>query len=177
MTDIDQSVDLDVEAPNSRKGKMKLYIIVLSAVLLLGAAAGAAYFFLFARAPAEKKVEAPLPTFLTLKPFVVTVPSKAGPSHFVQLGVSFQFSAGDASNLVNAVLPKVQDAMRQTLLTFKAEDLQTPEGLEKARMAILAAVNKALVAELGRDRIDKANGGKPGSPLVKNVFFPTLVVE
>lgn len=177
MTDIDQSVALDVEAPKPRKGKMKLYIIIGAALLLVGAGAAAGYFFLFAKAPVEKKVEAPLPTFLTLKPFVVTVPSKEGPSHFVQLGASFQVAGTDASNLINAVLPKVQDAMRQTLLSFKSEDLQTPGGLEKARVAILAAVNKALVAELGKDRIDKANGGKPGEPLVEKVYFPTLVVE
>ncbi|HVC53088.1 MAG TPA: flagellar basal body-associated FliL family protein [Stellaceae bacterium] len=173
----DQTVDLDVEAPKSGKGRIKLYIIIAVAVVLLGAGAGAAWYFLLGGAHAPKEVEAPLPVFLDLKPFVVTVPSRSGPSHFVQLGVSFQVSGSAASALVDAVLPKIKDAMRQTLLTFKSEDMQSPETLDKVRVALLAQVNRALVAELGQERIDKANGGKPGQPLVRSVYFPTLIVE
>jgi flagellar FliL protein len=181
MTDIDQGVELGLEEDEPAKGGMKRWLMIGGGAVLLLVLGGAGwYFFLGGKehfgGPA-KPVEAPLPSFLDLKPLVVTVPSRNGPSRFVQLGVSFQLSDAAAGEMITAVLPKVQDGMRQVLLTFKSEDLQTPEGIDKARAAMLARLNAILVQVLGRERVVKATGGKPDAPLIQNIYFATLIIE
>src|SRR5689334_13643990 len=166
MTDIDQGVDLE-EAPAAKGSSKRLLMIVGGALLLLGIGGGAWFFLLGGKAmlmggggPA-KPVEAPLPTFYDLKPVVVTVTSKQGPSHFVQLGVSLQLADSSGSEMLAALLPKIQDAIRQTVLTFKSEELQTPEGVERLRAAMLPRLNEMLAQALGHERLEKASGGKP----------------
>jgi flagellar FliL protein len=183
MSDIDQSVGLALdEKPPSGKSRLKFLMIVAAAVLAVGVGGGACWYYLlggkahFAGAD-PKQAEAPLPLFLELKPFVVTIASRNGPSRFVQLGLSFQLPNSAASDLVNAVLPKVQDTLRETLLTFKSEDLQSPDGLNRVRAAMLARLNQVLVQVLGEERIRRTQGDGHSGGLIENIYFSTLVVE
>src|SRR5580658_7334395 len=115
MSDIDQGVELDLEdEPSPRRSPLKFWAMIVAALLVVGAGGGAAWYYLLGGkerfAPAEPRViEAPLPYFFDLKPFVVTVESRSGPSKFVQLGLSFQLPNASAAELITAVLPKVQD--------------------------------------------------------------------
>ena len=182
MTDIDQSVELELEERGGgKRASTKLIVIVGAALLLLAIGGGVWFFLLGGRAMLlggpGRPVEAPLPTFFEIKPFVVTVTSKQGPSHFVQLGISLQLASTNASEMVGAVLPKLQDATRQVVLLFKAEDLQTPEGVERLRAAILPRVNEVLAQALGPERMEKAAGGKPGGRVIENLYFGSLIVE
>ncbi len=182
MTDVDQSVELELEPPPRGKSPLKFWGLIAAAVLFAGGAGGAAWYFLLggnARPVSEqaKPVEAPLPVFLDLKPIVITVSSRAGPSHFVQLGASFQVSGSSASEMITALLPKVQDTIRQTLLNFKSDDLQTPEGVDRARAALLRRLNGMLKQELGPERIERGNPHKVGEGLIHNIYFATLVIE
>jgi flagellar FliL protein len=184
MTDIDQALDLEAEEDNAPAGSSKLKLILFGLVgliLLAGIGGGVWYFLLGGKAYLaggdHKPVEAPLPYFLELKPFVVSVPSKAGPSRFVQLGLGLELPGSSSGALVTAILPQVQDAIRRAVLAFKADDLQSQEGLEKVRAAVLTALNKALLTYLGAERIEKAAPGKPADAMVINIYFQQLVVE
>jgi flagellar basal body-associated protein FliL len=184
MTDVDQALDLDIEDEDEQPRKrswMKLAVMLLVGLLVVGGAGGAVWYFLLGGkaylAGGEKKVETPLPYFLEMKPFVVSVPSKAGPSRFVQLGFGLQLAGPESGTLITAILPQVQDAIRQTVLGFKADDLQDQASLEKVRQAVLANLNKTLLAVLGQERIEKAAPGKPANAMVHAIFFQQLIVE
>ncbi|HZK90508.1 MAG TPA: flagellar basal body-associated FliL family protein [Stellaceae bacterium] len=181
MADIDQAATLDLAGSRGRGPLLKWAIIGVAVLLLLGAGAAVWYFFLGGRAhfaPKEaKEIEAPLPFFLELKTFVVSMPSSTGASHFVQLGVSLQLPRAAASEMVNALLPELQDAMRQMLLGFKSEDLQNPDGVNKVRGVMIERLNKLMAVVLGPDRIAKLTEGSPDGAFVQNVLFTTLIVE
>jgi flagellar basal body-associated protein FliL len=117
----------------------------------------------------------PLPFYLTLKPFVVSMAGDAGTTHFVQVGVTLTLSGPAPGRLVNAVLPEVEDAMRQTVLAFKADDVMTPAGVDKLRKAMIVKVNNVLLQQLGARRIEDVNNGKKN--LVRNIYFSSLIVE
>jgi flagellar FliL protein len=181
MADIDQAATLDLGEPRGRGSLLKWVIIGIAALALLGVGGAVWYFFLSGRehfAPKEpKEVEAPLPFFLELKPFVVSMPSTSGSAHFVQLGVSLQLPRAAAGEMVNALLPELQDAMRQVLLSFKSDDLQNPDGVNKVRGVMIDRLNKTMLAVLGHDRIAKLSEGSPDGAFVQNVLFTTLIVE
>jgi flagellar FliL protein len=184
MTDVDQALDLEVEEDEARPRKrslMKLLVLVLAGLLVVGGAGGAVWYFLLGGkaylSGGEKKTETPLPYFLEMKPFVVSVPSKAGPSRFVQLGLSLELAGAESGTLITATLPQVQDSIRQTVLGFKADDLQDQASLEKVRTAVLTNLNKTLLTDLGTERIEKAAPGKPANAMVHAIYFSQLIVE
>jgi flagellar basal body-associated protein FliL len=185
MSDVDQALDLEVDeedAPARGRSWLKLIVMALVGLLVLGGAGGAVWYFLlggkaYLAGGGDKPVEAPLPYFLEMKAFVVSVPSKAGPSRFVQLGLSLEMAGAASGALVTAILPQVQDALRQTVLGFKADDLQDQGSLEKVRAAMLVNLNKTLLAVLGPDRIEKAAPGKPSNAMVHAIYFSQLIVE
>jgi flagellar basal body-associated protein FliL len=180
MADIDQAASLDLGDPGGRSSLLKWAMVGVAVLLLIGLGGAVWYFFLGGRehfAPKEtKEVEAPLPFFLELKPFVVSMPSTTGASHFVQLGVSLQLPRAAAGEMVNALLPELQDAMRQVLLGFKSDDLQDPGGVNKVRAAMIDRLNQTMLVVLGHDRIAKLTDATD-SAFVKNVLFTTLIVE
>jgi len=67
--------------------------------------------------------------------------------------------------------------MRQTLLSFKSDDLQTPAGVDRVRKAMTDHLNETAVRVLGPDRIAKLTAGTPNHVFVQNVLFATLIVE
>ena len=157
-----------------------LWIIAAGLVLLAGAGGGAAWYFWIAPARSSATAqprEAPLPFTLAIKPFVISVPGKSGAPRFVQLGVSLELPGSSAGEVVTAVLPQVQDAMRQTVLGFKSDDLQSPDGINRVREAMLKQVNEALTRVLGEQRIAQLTDGRPAAALVQNIYFATLIVE
>src|ERR1700733_14102714 len=108
---------LDLREPRGSSPLLKWALIGMTLLVLLGAGGAAWYFFLGGRehfSSQQPKVEAPLPYFLELKPFVVTMPSSSGVTHFVQLGVSLQLPRAPAGEMVTSLLPEIQDTMGQT---------------------------------------------------------------
>ncbi len=159
------------------------WLIAISGLLIAAVAGGGAYWYFFlgqhpgAGSLQKPESEAPLPFYLEVKPFVVSMVNSTGTPHFVQLGVNLTLSEGAAANVVSAVLPEVQDAMRQTALTFKVDDVVTPAGVDKMREAMIVSVNRVLLQQLGAERIKRLNGGQGNNDLVQNIYFSTLIVE
>lgn len=157
--------------------------IAVLLVLLAVSGGGAGYWYVFLRPPAgadkeqAAKPEPDLPFYLEIKPFVITIVNSAGTPHFVQVGVNLALSGSDAANAVTAVLPEVQDAMRQTAVAFKVEDIVTPAGIDKLRQAMTADANRALLQRFGPDKANRLSGGEPNSAVIRNIYFTTLIVE
>ena len=181
MTDIDQNTALDLDERPGRSPLLKWGLIGFVVLVLLAGAGGAVWYFLLGGKdhgpPQAKEVEAPLPYFLDLKPLVVSMPNSSGTPHFVQLGVSLQLPRAAAGEMATAVLPEIQDAMRQTLLAFKSDDLQTPAGVDKVRKAMTEHLNMTMTRVLGPERIAKLTTGAANTTFVQNVLFSTLIVE
>jgi flagellar FliL protein len=165
-----------VEAPKKR-GKTRL--IVLAAIVLIAVlgGAGGAYFFLLAgtKSSAPKDAAPAQPFFVEVKPFVVTMKAADGSMHYVQLALSLKVPGEAAVAAADTVMPEILDVIRQSVLGFKIDDLQTQEGVEKLRAALLVQSNRVLLQALGKDKV-AALGAKSGA-LVGNVFFQNLVIE
>jgi flagellar FliL protein len=164
------------EAPKKR-GKKKLVFLLLAVVLLL-AVGGGAYFYLFTgmkTASAAKQTVPAKPFFVEIKPFVVTDKAADGSMHYVQLALSLKVPNEEAIAAAGAVMPEIQDIIRQKVLGFKTDDLQTQDGVDKLRNAITAGTNQVLLAALGAAKVDTL--GAKGGMLVSNVFFQNLVIE
>jgi flagellar basal body-associated protein FliL len=181
MTDIDQAAALDLDEPRGRSPLMKWGLIGIVVLALIGGGGAVWYFFLGGKehfgAHEAKQVETPLPYFMDLKAFVVSLPGSGGTSHFVQLGISLQLPRAAAGEMVTAVLPEIQDAMRQILLGFKSDDLQTPDGVNKVRQTMKDRLNEVMARVLGDDRIAKMTAGTGSNDFIQNILFSTLIVE
>jgi flagellar basal body-associated protein FliL len=180
--------DVDEIAPKAVVGRSRGFfrswkMIAILILLIVVARGGAGYWYFFLgtnSGTGSAKVaepETPLPFYLEIKPFVVSTASSAGAPHFVQLGPNLTLSGAAAGNAVSAVLPEVQDAMRKTVLNFKADDMMTPAGIDKLRERMIANVNQVLLQRLGADRVKRLNGGEANSGVVQNLYFSTLIVE
>jgi len=163
---------------------LRFWIIIVALPMMITAAAGVAgywYFFLREHTEVAKQnvpePELPLPFYLEIKPFVVSAVNSAGVPHFVQMGLNLILSGSNAGDVVMAVLPEVQDTIRQTTLGFKVDDIVTPAGVDRLREAMIANVNRTLLGRLGADRVKRLGGGDPDRGIVKNIYFSTFIIE
>jgi flagellar FliL protein len=178
-------VDGNTTSASSGRGRAGLFaswkLIAVLVLVFAGAGGAAGYFFLFERStPGNEKTpinELPLPSYVTIKPFVVTMTNSAGIPHFVQLGLDLNLPDPTAGNMVTAVMPEVQDTIRQTLLRFQVDDIVTPAGIDKMRAALLVSVNQVLFQRLGAERVKRLSGGEAIGGVVRNIYFSTLIVE
>jgi len=182
MTDIDRGAALDLDEEPRGRGSLLKWVLILLVVLLLLIIGGAVWFFFLGGRehflPQQaKQVETPLPFFLDLKPFVVSLPSASGTPHFVQLGISLQLPRAGAGDVVAVVLPEINDALRQTLLGFKSDDMQSPTGVDRVRKAMTEHLNEVMIRVLGPERIAKLTEESGNPNFVQNILFSTLIVE
>lgn len=176
----DDAAASDDDAPEpKRRSKGKLIIFVLLPLLLVGGGGGGAYFFLFAGGDEKPGAEAelPVPSFVEVKPFVVTLKAEDGSVHFAQLALSLKVPSAPAVEAVNQVLPEVQDTMRIIVLSHKADQLETSDGVDKLRVELLGGINDVLRNALGATKVKKLTGSGTDAALVKNVYFSNLVIE
>jgi flagellar basal body-associated protein FliL len=158
--------------------------IAILLVILVASAGGAGYWYFYfnpsagqAKEQPAKQPEPSLPFYLEIKPFVITIVNSAGTPHFVQVGVNLALSGSDAVNAVTAVLPEIQDAMRQTAVAFKVDDIVSPAGIDKLRQAMIADANRVLVQRFGTERANKLSGGEANGAVIRSIYFTTLIVE
>jgi flagellar basal body-associated protein FliL len=178
MTELNETAATDRKKARSiRFASWK--IIALMMVPIVALAGGAGYWYSTTRqpaAPANERTAEP-PFYLDLKPFVVSVADGDGTPRFVQLGLSLALSGKDAGDAVTSVFPEVQDAMRETVLAFRVEDIVTAAGVDRLRKAMIGAANHVLLQRLGATQVKRLTAGSPSGALVQNIFFPTLIIE
>jgi flagellar basal body-associated protein FliL len=176
-------VATDEKTGGRRRGAIRFWGIISASLGVAGLAGAAGYWYFALREPAvapneqAQSAELPLPYYLEIKPFVVSITNSAGTPHFVQLGLNLTVSGSNAGNAVTALLPEIQDAVRQTALGFKVDDIVSPEGVDKMREAMVANANRALLRRLGAERVKRLASGEPDGRVVQNIYFSTLIVE
>jgi flagellar basal body-associated protein FliL len=116
------------------------------------------------------------PSYLELKPFVVTIANSAGIPHFVEVGVNLAFATKDTGAAIATVLPEVQDTLRATVLGFKVDDVMTPAGVDKLREEMVAALNRLFLKRFGTAEVRRLTGSA-SRDVVANLYFSTLIVE
>ena len=178
MSEVNQTVARAAAKPGrgSRFLSRKIIALVLVAVAAVIGAAG--YWYSAGRQPPQRAEEraAEPPFYLELKPFVVSIASNTGTPRFLQMGLDLALSGKGAGNAVTAVLPEIQDALRQTALGFNAEDIVTPAGVDRLRQAMIVSANRLLMQRLGAAEV-KSLTGKTNGGVVQNILFSTLIVE
>jgi flagellar basal body-associated protein FliL len=179
MADVNSAAASAVE--NRTRGSLlrspKIIAVILAALVAIAGGAGYWYWMPHYSAPPVKDQAAELPFYLELKPFVVSIGNDAGTPHFVQLGLNLALSSKDAGNAVGTILPEIQDAMRQTVLAFKVEDIVTPAGVDRLRQAMVTSTNHLLLQRLGAAEVMRLNGGDKNGGIVRSLYFSTLIVE
>jgi len=153
-------------------------------IALVLAAGGAAYYAGFApllgriagHSRPQAAPEPPLPFYLAVKPFSITLRDSDGDLHLVQLGATLVLANPAASNIVTTMLPEIADALRLTVLADKPSDIRTAAGIDKLRGQMTSNLNRMLLSRLGADRIAAIDGG-PHRDIIQNVFFSQLFVQ
>jgi flagellar basal body-associated protein FliL len=181
MADVNGAAAMAVDKPG-RKPAMrspKMIVMALIALITIGGGAGGWWFMTRHSPPpvAAATTATAAPFYLELKPFVVSVASDAGTPHFVQLGLSLALPGKDAGDAVSGILPEVEDALRQTVLAFKAEEILTPAGVDRLRQAMIASANRLLLRRLGTAEVMRLNGENQNGGVVRSLYFSTLIVE
>ena len=166
-------------ARRSRRG-----LILPGAIALVLAAGGGVYYAGFSSlagrivgdARHQAAAEPPLPFYLSVKPFSVTLQDGEGDLHLVQVGATLMLANPSASNIITRMLPEIADTLRLTILAGKPSDIETAAGIDKLRAQMTRALNRMLRQRLGARRIAVIDG-ESRRDIVQNVFFPQLFVE
>lgn len=165
--------------PPKKRGRFKLILIILIALIAIGGGGGYYYMFMMKAKPmngAKAAKPAPaLPHFVAVKPFVITVKGADNNLHYVQLALSLKVPGAPAVKSTDAVMPEILDMIRQTVFGFKLDQLQSAQGVNQLRTALVTGSNHVLQQSLGDAKI-KELGGK-NNALVSNIYFSTLVIQ
>jgi flagellar basal body-associated protein FliL len=161
--------------PAKKKKPFKLILIAVVVLLAIGGAGGWYFMFSGTKSGASEKPAPALPLFVTVKPIVITLKAKDGSMHYAQLAMSLQVPSAAAITSADAVMPEIVDMIRQSVLAFTADQLQTPQGVNQLRAALVDGANMVLLKSLGEAKIAALGGQK--SRLVSALFFNNLVIQ
>jgi len=161
------------------KSRLRLIVIALGVLLITASVAGGGWYFFLAGATPEaaETTDPPIPSFVEVKPFVVSMKADDGSMHYVQLAFSMKVPGAPAVEAVTLVMPEIQDLIRQTVLGFKIDQLAASDGVDKLRQALIGGVNGLMVRSLGANKVKKLAGDGTGAKVVENIFFSNLVIE
>jgi len=168
---------IEAPPPEPAKKRRPFLLILVAAVVLLLVGAGGAWYFLFsgAKSATAEKSAPPLPFFVEVQPFVITMKAADGSMHYVQLSLSLKVPGPDAIPAAESVMPEILDMIRQSVLGFKVDELQTPQGVDRLRATLVTGTNAVLLRSFGPAKIRKL--GAPGGALVSAIFFSNLVIQ
>lgn len=130
--------------------KKSLLPFIIAGVLVVGAAAGAGFYFMSA-APAEEghkteetKVEEALPhAFHDLPEMIVNLSSPSDENHFLKLKVTLELVSEEEAKKLETVLPRVIDDFQVYLRELRPEDLQGSVGTYRLKQSLLMRANQS----------------------------------
>jgi flagellar FliL protein len=148
MADDKEKEETEATPAPSKGGKLKW-------VLLLGGGGVGAYFMLSgggkqeAEAKADKADTAP-PTILNLElaPFLVNLADPGG-GHYLKTTLTLELQNENASQWINARLPRVRDRVLLLLSSKESSELLSAEGKFRLRDDVLRAINEMM----GEDKV------------------------
>ena len=166
----------EVVEEGSGKGKSKLIIIIVGAVLLIGATVGVTLFTagFFNEEPPEdvnvenKVIEKDDPSYILIygvKPTIkVSLPSESG-AHFLLLEVSVRTYYDDVYDVVKKHMPRIRNSLVLMLSDINGKGIRTVNGRKKLRKEVLAVIQ----ADVKKYMDDDIN--------IDNVFFTKFVMQ
>ena len=180
------------EAP---KKKSKLLLIIIVAVLVLVLGGGGAAFFLMkkkahadeeaedadeppakvAKAKKKKDANAAPPTFVKLDPFVVKLQGENQQENYVQAVPELKLAEAPTADKIKLFTPEIRHKVLMILAGKKANELSTPEGMQKLANQIRVTINSVLTGEKPKDGADKQDEDDVG-PVIA-VFLSSLIVQ
>jgi flagellar FliL protein len=130
----------------AKKGKRGLILILVGALILLGGAGGAGWYFLKPKsgesaeaAHAAKKHR----IYANLDPFTVNLADTGG-ERFAQLSVVLEVADNSVGAEVSAQMPAIRNAILRLLSAKQSSDLLTPEGKDHLATEIATATGREL---------------------------------
>ncbi|SEQ62636.1 flagellar FliL protein [Solimonas aquatica] len=169
----------EAAAAKPKKNIMGLLLPILISAVVASAAAGGVSFFIAKKlisemAPAgeaghegdkKKEEEHKGPTiYVPMEPpFVVNIDDN-GTSRFLQVAVQMSTHDPKGAEEIKGAEPRIRNDVLMLFSQQKIEELSSPDGKEKLRVAVLAAVQKILEEELGK-------------PTVEGVYFTSFVIQ
>jgi len=166
----------EVVEEGSGKGKSKLIIIIVGAVLLIGATVGVTLFTagFFNEEPPEdvnvenkviEKDDASYILIYGVKPTIkVSLPSESG-AHFLLLEVSVRTYYDDVYDVVRKHMPRIRNSLVLMLSDINGKGIRTVNGRKKLRKEVLAVIQ----ADVKKYMDDDIN--------IDNVFFTKFVMQ
>ncbi|MFT4862785.1 MAG: flagellar FliL protein [Pseudohongiellaceae bacterium] len=160
----EKELDLDAEqaaadADSKAKSKKKLLIAIGVAVALAAAAGG--YFFLMGEEDSEEvaaeEVEVPIQEafYLKLEPvFIINLPDK-GKQRFLQTSVTVMSRSNESILMIQRHMPVIRHHLTNVLSAQTISSVQSPGGIESARIQALGLVNRLLVDDYGAQAIEQ----------------------
>lgn len=155
---LDEGSDSASELP--KKSKTKLIAIV--AVALLAGAGGVAYFLLGNSADTdaemlEAEVEVPVEEayYLKLEPvFIINLPDR-GKQRFLQASITLMARSSSTLFKIEQNMPVIRHNLTNILSAQTISSIQSPGGIEQARLESLNQINTILTAEFGSEAIEQ----------------------
>ena len=128
----------------AKSGKLKkILIIAIGAIVLLGAGAGGAYFFLGKNHGAAKPAPEPPPVFFPLESLTVNLQSDDGTMHYLRAGLTLKLKDEKVQLLVTEHMPEVRSRVLLLLSGKRPDDLATVDGKKQLAGELRAAVETA----------------------------------
>jgi flagellar basal body-associated protein FliL len=172
-----RAASAEAPPPEPVKKRRPMKLILMAVVVLIVIGAGGWYFLVGGAKPASQSAPAPpAPFFVDIKPFVITMKAADGSMHYVQLSLSLKVPGTPAITAAESVMPEILDMIRQSVLGFKVDQLQTPQGVNRLRAVLVAGTNRVLLQSLGGAKIKELGGGKDEA-LVSAIYFSNLVIQ
>ncbi len=133
----------ETEAPPKPKSKKILLAII--AVLLLGAAGGAGWYFMKGGKHADEPKVAVVepPTFLVLDPFTVNLQHEES-DQYLNIGITLKVASMELADKIRQRLPEVRSRLLFLLSSKRASELMPVEGKKKLAQEIIVETNTIL---------------------------------
>ncbi len=158
-------------------GKKKIILLVVLGLVLVGISVGGTFAVLKMMAPPAKEEghdkeaehgaegeHAAAASYVDLKPPFIVNFQAGGKTRYLQLELSLMTMDPVATEQMNVHLPLIRNTILMVLNQQDIGDLQTPEGKEALRAAILEKVRALLEKEIKK-------------PVVEQVFFTGFVMQ
>jgi len=172
----DPKADAATVAPG---GKNKLFMMIGAAVLVLGLAGGAGWYFMHGSGAEEsatpakkehgsssskkKKKEEHPPEYLAVEPFTVNLQPENG-DQYLQVAFTLQVDGAEQAEVIKTNMAKVRSRVLLLLSGKKASEINTVEGKQRLAGEILAVVKEPF-AEHGDEQE------------VSDVLFTSFIIQ
>ncbi|HEY4135716.1 MAG TPA: flagellar basal body-associated FliL family protein [Alphaproteobacteria bacterium] len=152
--DMESAVSSAGDDDSGKSGLKKIILIVVAALLVLGAiGAGLVFsglFNPFAKKEADEaaKAESSLPppkaaVFLDLPDLLVNLNSSNRRTNFLKISISLEVGSAEDVQKLQALMPRIVDSFQVYLRELRLEDLRGSAGMYRLREDLLRRINEA----------------------------------